>query len=205
MRFPYLLAPAAALILLAGCSGSGHQASTPSVTAQPTSPATTKASATPTPSSTATSPLLTGADVKPGEVPPTLDPHFITDDEYGAIAFAGYFYRALDWSIATTNPNLLRAISAPSCSGCQKDIQMLDRFAAEGRHSEARLSESGASRVNDTLVPAEFVMQVTIDQQADVTVDANGSSTTYAPAVRSAISYLYVKWQNGSFIAEELN
>ena len=50
-----------------------------------------------------------------------------------------------------------------------------------------------------------FALQVTIDQQANVTVDADGSRTTYAPAVRFATSYLAIKWQNGSFIAEELN
>jgi hypothetical protein len=72
MRFAILVVPTAVLILLAGCSGSGsHSGATPSVSAVPTDPATTSASDSPTPSSTATSPLLTGPDVKPGEVPPT--------------------------------------------------------------------------------------------------------------------------------------
>ena len=171
MRFAILLAPAAALILLAGCSGSGyHASSTPSVSAVPTDPATTSASPTPTPSPTATTPLLTGAAVKPGEVPPTLDPHFRTDDSGGAIAFAGYFYRALDWSIATTNPNLLRAISAPTCKTCQGYIHDIDALAASGSHSEGGrlLRDSVCAEPTATVAKSDFVIQVKITQQQEV-------------------------------------
>jgi hypothetical protein len=117
--------------------------------------------------------LLTGADVRPGEMPPTQDPHFITDDSGGAIAFAGYFYKALDWSIATTNANLL----------------MVSAYAP----------------VTGDLVQADFVVEVTIDQQPDVIVSANGATATNGPALTGAINDLYMDWQNGSFIALEIS
>jgi hypothetical protein len=203
MRFTFLLLPAAALILV-GCSGSGaHRPSMPSVTAEQTSPETTSASATPSP--TATTPLLTGAAVKPGEVPPTLDPHFRTDDSGGAIAFAGYFYRALDWSIATTNPNLLRAISAPSCKPCTKYIQEIDALAAAGGHSEgARLQVSAYAPAEGDLLKADYVIQVTINQAPQVLVAKNGTRATPSPPSNPAINYLYMSWDNGGFVATEI-
>jgi Family of unknown function (DUF6318) len=198
MRFSFLLVPAA-LILLSGCSGpGGHPASTPSATAAPTGPATTSASATPTPSPTATTPLLTGAAVKPGEVPATEDPHFITDDSGGAIAFAGYFYRALDWSIATTNPNLLRAISAPPCTGCQQYIQKLDRLAAEGGRTESgRLSVSSYAPIDGSFVQADYVIEVSINQDPNIVVDGSGDRETFTPTATPAINDLYVSWVTG--------
>jgi Family of unknown function (DUF6318) len=138
-------------------------------------------------------------------MPPTQDPHFITDDSGGAIAFAGYFYKALDWSIATTNANLLRAISAPTCKSCQGYIQMLDRSAAAGEHSDARLMVSAYAPVTGDLVQADFVVEVTIDQQPDVIVSANGATATNGPALTGAINDLYMDWQNGSFIALEIS
>jgi Family of unknown function (DUF6318) len=202
MRFAILLLPASALILVAGCSGSrGHAASTPSATAVPTSPATTSASATPSP--TATTPLLTGAAVKPGEVPPTEDPHFIIDDIGGAIGFASYFYEALDWSIATTNANLLRPISASTCKACQRYIQEIDALSSTGGHSEgARLSAVKFAPAHGDLVQATYVVQVTITQDAQVIVGADGSRTSVAPpSPNPNINYLYVSWGEGSFVA----
>jgi Family of unknown function (DUF6318) len=203
MRFALLLAPAAVLILLAGCSGTGgHRAATPSATAAPTSPALTSASPTPTPSPTATTPLLTGAAVKPGEVPPTEDPHFITDDSGGAIAFAGYFYRALDWSIATTNANLLRPISDPSCVECQKFIDEIDAFAAKGGHSEgARILATKFAPAHGDLVQSQFVIQVTLTQEPEVFVNADGTRSTPSPPTNPTVSYLYMDWQNSDFVA----
>jgi Family of unknown function (DUF6318) len=192
------------LILVAECSGSGgHAAATPSVTAEPSSPATTSESATPSP--TATTPLLTGADVKPGEVPPTEDPRFITDDSGGAVSFASYFYKALDWSIATTSPNLLRAISATTCTGCQEYIQKLDRLAAAGGHTESgRLRVSSYAPVEGTFVHADYVIEVSIDQDSNVVIDGAGDRETFAPTSNPAVNDLYVSWVDGSFQAQEI-
>jgi hypothetical protein len=205
MRFAILLLSASALILLTGCSGSGgHPASTPSATAVPSSPATS-ASATPTPSPTATTPLLTGAAVKPGEVPPTEDPRFITDDSGGAIGFANYFYQALDWSIATTNPNLLRAISAPTCTTCQGYIHGIDALAASGGHSEGgRLIATAFAPTDGTVAKSDFVIQVTITQQQELIVDASGASSSAPAPINPATNYLYVSWNNGDFEAIEI-
>jgi hypothetical protein len=135
-------------------------------------------------------------------VPPTENPHFITNDSGGAISFAGYFYRALDWSIATTNANLLRAISAPTCVYCQDYIRKIDALAASGGHSEgARLIASQFAPGEGTYVPADYAIKVTLTQDPQIIVQSDGARATYAPTVSPTINYLYVTWKDGDFIA----
>ena len=47
------------------------------------------------------------------------------DAAAGAKAFATYFVQAVDWGLATTDPYLISAISAPSCRACAGYIQGL--------------------------------------------------------------------------------
>ncbi len=200
-----ILAAVGACFLLIGCGGgrspSAASSSIPDPAPSNTGPMTVS-SPTPTPSPTATTPLLTGAAVKPGEVPPTLDPHFITHDSGGAIAFAGYFYRALDWSIATTNANLLRSISSPDCNQCQQYIREIDAFAATGGHSEGgRLIAFAFAPAHGDLTKSDFVIQVMANQEPEVFVDTVGGRTTPAPPPNPATNYLYMTWDNGAFQA----
>ena len=149
-------------------------------------------------SPTATTPLLTGAAVKPGEVPPTQDPRFITDDQAGAISFAAYFYRALDWSIATSNPNLLRPISSPGCKPASEYIQEIDSFVASGGHSEG--GSAGAFKfapVQGTLVHSDFVIEVTINQDRGPRETPMGLGQYAAASKDPGINYLYVTGMNG--------
>jgi hypothetical protein len=191
---------------LVACGGSSHSVRTsaaPTPSSAPTSSAAS--SSAPASSPTATTPLLTGAAVKPGEVPPTQNPKFITDDSAGAISFAGYFYRALDWSIATSNPNLLRPISAASCAPCSRYINEIDAFAAAGGHSEgARVTAFQFAPAQGNLVKSDFVVQVTLNQMPQVLVSADGSRSTPPAPTNPSIVYLYIDWANGRFQAVEI-
>lgn len=143
--------------------------------------------------------------MKPGEVPPVEDRSLIANSASGAFYFASYFYRAIDWSIATTNPNLLRAISAPSCKPCTKYIQEIDALAAAGGHSEgARLQVSAYAPAEGDLLKADYVIQVTINQAPQVLVAKNGTRATPSPPSNPAINYLYMSWDNGGFVATEI-
>jgi hypothetical protein len=124
MRTGIAVVLAVGCLSLAACSGSsGGPDPSFSFSPAPSFPTRSSPAASSGPDSrtvaqspTGTSPVLTGAGVKPGEKPPIFDRRFLTHDQGGAIAFTSYFYRALDWSIATTNANLLRPMSAPTCS-----------------------------------------------------------------------------------------
>ena len=194
----------ATCLLLAGCTGGAKPAVSPVPSSTGVSTAAASGSTAPSVSPTATTPLLTGAAVRPGEVPPTQDPRFITDDQAGAISFAAYFYRALDWSIATTNPNLLRPISDPGCATCQHYIQELDQLSADRGHIEGgRISVNKYAPAHGDVVQSDFVVQVTADQQAVVVVTSAGDRTTQSAAA-SGLNYLYTSWRNGAFIAIEI-
>jgi hypothetical protein len=205
MRWRYLAVTAALWLGAAACGGPARDPARSSVPSS--APASLAApSASPTPSATSTTPLLSGAAVKPGELPPVQDPRFLTDDQAGAMAFAAYFYRALDWSIATSNPNLLRPISAQSCKTCQEYIQKLDTLAAASGHSEgARLSANKFAPVHGTLVASDFVIQVTFDQDQEVLVSGSGDRQTLPPPPKNpGINYLYMTWVNGQWLAQEI-
>jgi hypothetical protein len=210
-RFPRLGRSLCALIaaacLLAGC-GAGTGRSSLSASRSPGSTpaaavtASASVSASITPSPTGTAPLLTGAAVKPGELPPTRDTRFAGDDANGALSFANYFYESIDWSIATSNPNLLRSISGPGCRPCQQYIHEIDAVASAGGHSEGGRSQSSSfAIVHGTLIVSDYVVKVTFSQQVQVIVAAGGASATYAPRANPGTNYLYMTWVDNQWQA----
>ncbi|MDT4975986.1 MAG: hypothetical protein QOG98_1744, partial [Pseudonocardiales bacterium] len=90
-------------MLAAACGGDGGSPK-PSASAAATSPPTTA------PSIVATGPLSTGPGVLPGEKPPVLSDAATQHTSAGALNFASYYFTALDWSTATTDPYLVQEI-----------------------------------------------------------------------------------------------
>src|SRR5882757_6312243 len=131
IRWVRLLVVAAVLAsvgMAAACTGSGGG----SDTFTPPPPTSIVTSPSPTPSRTG--PLTTGPGVSPSEQPPQLGPFEKQHTSAGAISFAGFYIKALDWSYATSDPYLLKQISAPSCEYCQKAITGLEKVQAGGGH-----------------------------------------------------------------------
>ncbi len=103
-RFGWLLAVSVAVVGLsglAGCTSGGGEnlrSALPTGTQAPVS-------ASPTLTPSRTGPMTTGPNVDPGEIPPAIDP--IAKRAHasaGALAFAVFYIRALDWSQATSRP-----------------------------------------------------------------------------------------------------
>ena len=65
------------------------------------------APSTAAPSSSPTSPATTGPNVRPGERPPVMPAAAKQHTQEGALAFATFYIKALDWAIAATDPQLL--------------------------------------------------------------------------------------------------
>jgi hypothetical protein len=194
---------------LAACGGSADNFSTVSPT--PSAPgsrsASGSASASPTAAPTQTGPLLTGHGVSPGEVPPTRSSFSLQHNSDGALAFAAYFYRALDWSIATTDPYLLRQISAPTCIGCNKYINAMTALEHAGGYSVGGRGHATSFALvhGDSRVTAEFTVQVTLIQQSQVVVTSPGApATTYSNSGNPETNFLYVSWGNAGWQAIEI-
>jgi hypothetical protein len=204
-----LIALAACAAALVACGGSAENLSTvsPAPSAVPSSRSTSSASATPTTPPTQTAPLLTGHGVTPGEVPPTRSAFSLQHNSDGALAFAAYFYKALDWSIATTDPYLLRQISAPTCIGCNKYIASMDAIKAAGGFSTGGRGTLTAEQLvtGDGRVQAQYTVQVTLTQTTQVVVTSSGAAPTTYPHDASAVTnFLYVSWAANGWQAVEI-
>lgn len=163
----------------------------------PPSSATTQ-----TPSSTPprTGPLTTGPAVRPGEKPPTLPPFGKTHDSGGAVTFAQFYVTALDWSYATSDPYLLKQVSAPSCVECNKVIDGLTKLNAEGGHIQgSRITINSIGMFDGTgNLKADYIVKTVTTQDAGAIVHANGTTTDRSGRHRTT-TYVYLSWISGGW------
>ena len=172
----------------------------------PTGSATSASSArTTTPTPPRTAPLTTGPNVRPGEKPPTLDDAVATHDASGAREFAYYFFRALDWSIATNDAALVHPLVSSDCRRCAAAINNLDDL---GRSHQKILG--GRIRVEEASVvtghfafSADVVVKVSTYQSEERLVDQAGKVIHREPA-SSDVSLLFASWLQGSWKVVEL-
>ncbi len=192
MRF--LVGVVTAALLLAGCTSGGG--ASPSASTTPSAPISVSTSPGPSPSRTG--PLTTGPGVRPGEKPPLLYPEATKRDSAGALAFAAYYVRAMDWSIATSDPFLLERTSAARCDACQRLIHHIRALASEGGHltgGRIRIVAGGVTS-SHTLVPAEQVVRMQTEQGPLSIVRADASPSPETTRTQSVISYIYLAWSD---------
>jgi hypothetical protein len=146
-------------------------------------------------SATRSGPLTTGPGVKPGETPPTLNAYSLLHTMTGAQNFAVYYFKALDWSFATTDPYLLEQVSAPTCSACQKYIESISALDAAGGHLQGgRVQVSGFSMSVGNLVPAEYVIDMTLIQDPGVAIRPSTNPSPVASGGAAIKVTLYLSW-----------
>lgn len=180
-----------AVVGLTTACTSGHGAD-PSTIPAPSSTTTTPAS----PSPSRTGPLTTGALVSPNEKPPILGAAATHHDVAGAIAFVSYYYKALDWSTATTDPYLLVGLGTPQCKSCSTSIQQLIAIRDAGGHiTSGRIRLNSISIVTGTFtIHSERVVEVFTDEDA-IVVDMPGRPlATNRPAVQKDPTLVFVSW-----------
>jgi hypothetical protein len=199
----------AAAMLAAACTGGGTKTSystNPIVSAAsttlappvlPTSPPSSR------PPTARTGPLTTGPNVRPGEKPPVLDALGNQRTTAGALVFAGYFIRALDWSIATTDPYLLEKLSLPSCRTCQGYIWRLTGLRRSGGAvSGGRISVTSLELFDGTGdVKADSIVRLILTQTPDVVIRPSIPPSTEATVVRSYESFVFLTWVTDSWRA----
>ena len=202
-RFNWLLVVSAALAaagVLAGCTSSGGQhlhSALPTGTVAPVS-------ASPSPTPSRTGPLTTGPNVRPGEKPPTLGQTATGRNPSGALSFAVYYYRALDWSLATTDPYLLAQISAASCQTCRSHIEAISHLRSKSGHIQGgRIRVNSASLVDRReQIKSDYVIELKTSQEATVFVNPDGTKTAGPPA-STGVSYVLVSWTHGRWTVVE--
>jgi Family of unknown function (DUF6318) len=192
---------AVAAVVVAACSGGSSPAAPPSSTAAST-PASTSASTSPTPSN----PVTTGPNVRPGEKPPVMPPEAKQHTQEGALAFATYYYRVFDWSLATMDTQTLKMLSSSGCKSCQVHIDAIDILRNAGGHIEGgRIFIVSLIRVPaKSEIAAEYIFRAEVDQGAIVQVSAQGSRQTLSKAAKSS-NNLFLSWVGTAWRMIELS
>jgi hypothetical protein len=157
----------------------------------------TSATVTPTP----TGPKTTGAGVRPGERPPVLDAIAKEHSSTGALEFAVYYVKALDWSLATTDPYLLKQVSAASCKTCEGYIEALSELAAQGGMVQGGRIRLRSWRLLDGAgdVTADYIVDVTYTQAPLTRVFPTASPSKDSTAPTTYHSHLFVSWTGTSW------
>jgi hypothetical protein len=196
MRTRLAVIVAVLAVLGAGCGGGGpaHKSSDSAPT--PTSSSSTPVTASPTP----TGPLTTGPGVLPGEKPPVLSAEAKQHTPTGALAFAVYYFKALDWSFASNDAYLLRKIGTATCSACNRYITALDGLAASERLTGSRITiVSGRLVAGSFKVKSDEVAEFVLNDQAAVLTKPSAPPSTVAPAATHDHSLVFVSWIDGGW------
>jgi hypothetical protein len=157
-------------------------------------------------SASRTGPLATGPNTRPGEKPPTVGGYDRRHDDLGATQFAAYYFKALDWAIATNDDWIVRRISAESCQACRRvsvglsALRARDTIQLGGRIQlrSAVIERQRYKRHYDRAV------RVTYDEQAVWLLHSDGSRRQTQAAVIGDSSIVFLVWQSGRWIVSEV-
>lgn len=185
----------------AACTGSNGS---PSPT--PTPPGTTSSS-TASPEPSPSEPLTTGPNVRPGEKPPEFPALAKRHTAEGAVAFARYFYRALDWGYATNDPFLVTQVSASRCTACRRYVTGLRAVNSRpnavlmGGHVDL----DSASIFQGVLdIDADHAVDVKFDEEPVVLREPGAKPKVLAPGVVNYHSLVFVSWQRKAWAVVEV-
>jgi hypothetical protein len=125
-----------------------------------------------------------------------MSPYAKQHTSAGALAFGNYYFRALDWSTATTDPYLVAQISAPTCQACKRVVHSLDSLREVGGHvSGGRIAVDRESVVTGSFnVASDFVVEVWTTEAEIVLIRPGAAPTTTAPSTTNDPSLLFVSW-----------
>lgn len=191
MRYRVLAPVALIVVFVAGCtsgSGGGDPTRTPSVTPPVTSSTTpVESSSTPTHST------------PPTKVPEPRD-QARQHTSRGAVAFAEFWFRELNWAYSHVSAALIRRYSSRSCSDCELLAQSIDRVRAMGlRYSGGHVVVEKADKApNDGRHGAEAAVDVTVSQR--VLLVHRGNEIVHRGAASTGITFrLWLAWRRGGW------
>jgi hypothetical protein len=129
-----------------------------------------------------------------------------THTKAGAKSFASYFVQAVDWGMATTDPSLIAALSAPSCHACAGYLQSLTAMRAKGDSIRgARIHVVSAGLMTGTLpVKADYGVELVVSQEAGVAVSAGGVAPGTESRPNQDYARVYLDWTAGGWQVVEL-
>jgi hypothetical protein len=154
---------------------------------------------TPSPEPTQSEPLTTGPNVRPGEKPPRLGAVGTEHNAVGATVAGAYYFRALDWTIATNDDFLIRRLGLPSCGACNRVHQgLLALRAKDEEEIGGRINiESAVVSSNQYKIDYEYAVRVTYHEGAVRLRDSDGTVRTTQPDARHQVDIVFLAWRSG--------
>lgn len=203
MRLTGLLAALLATVLLASACSSA--APKPNFSSVASTPAPTSSSPAPSESTSPTGVPTTGPNVNPGEVAPTQPANATRNTEEGALAFASYYMRTLDWVYATSKPDLLTPFFASTCSTCRSGQSFISGLVRLGdiKGGRVMIKQIGIVK-NDGRGGADFAVSANVSVEAATVVSKSGATATSFPATPDTTLTEWMDWNGTAFkIVEE--
>jgi hypothetical protein len=199
MRRSAVTLAVAAVLVTAGCTAAVGK---PATTSAP--PSATSGTARPSPSAASSGPVTSGPNVRPGEKPPVFPAEAGQHTSEGALMFAGYFVKALDWSLATTDPALLKPISAPTCRSCNAVISGLAKQREKGTYQVgARLTVNSARLVTGQFtLRSDYAVEFNLTEGSTKLVRPSASPSPVSPA-KDFTSIVLVSWKANRWLVIE--
>lgn len=128
-----------------------------------------------------------------------------THTDLGASLFGAYYFRALDWSIATNDSFAVRQISARTCAACERVVATIEAMKRKGQvelGGRIDLHDFGVTRDRYS-IKSDAVVRITYSEQA-VRLRSGDTSTVTMPAVSKGTSLVFVNWASGSWQVAEV-
>jgi hypothetical protein len=141
-------------------------------------------------------PISTGANVRPGEKPPSFPPSLNRNVPASADAFARYWERAIDWGYATADASLARSAFSQECTDCLRFMKIFDHARANGVHFMGGRSHVIETQLqpNDHWKGATAVDDVTVTVGALDAIDNAGKVIESDPPVARATYRVWMQW-----------
>lgn len=186
-------APAAAALvagaLLVGCTGADDPPDTsPTTGTSSTSSGTTGATST-TPRTPTTAAVV---------VPPEATKH----TEEGAKAFARYYTQQMDEATLAADSGTLRALSAPTCKGCQVSIRIADQLKAKNQRHAALTFKLAGDRLTPNSTATTKVVDVLVVDSGSTTIDSTGNVVSKSAPANLTFRQS-VEWRNDGWLLIE--
>lgn len=198
-------------LLLAGCGGSARPDPAPSSAAgSGGSPTTTVAhSVPPSPPPSPAAPTVpadvptTGPNLRfAGEKPPVMPVAATQHTRAGAVAFAEFFIKTIDWGFATTSGAYVRHYYAPTCIECASHADSLDATRRAGhRYLGGRFTIRGAAGSGS---PDEVTVEIRFDLSSVEIVDSTNQFINGGPAKTNLSEAVSVAWRHGQWLVKTM-
>jgi hypothetical protein len=196
--------------LLAGCGGSvGDRPHTGPVSSVPTADPTTSVthSAPPSPARP-TIPAdvpRTGPNLKyKGEQPPVMPVAATQHTQAGAVAFAEFFIKTMDWGYASVSSTYMRHYFTAACKICDGLADGIDGIRQKHQHVYGnRFDTSASTAMAGGANGAEYSTDVKCEVTSAEIVDSRGMFVDGQPAL-SVVERVGARWSHDQWTAVSL-